>query len=192
MELDQARSTLLVQKKSTDVIRDRFRRRERVKHRLRANAKVFTRAWITRRTRRNQAQQWFRHHQRFRLECFEHGRKRASLLFGRNNLRIAIPFCFQAERVVLAADEFRSSLDLITVIHVDRHEHVFDRGHRCAFTNVVLTETSQRSSAHLHHVRQLVDRVRAVVPEMGHRARAARRSCVLIGQIHQPACERIA
>ncbi len=50
----------------------------------------------------------------------------------------------------------------------------------------------QRSRAHLHHVSQLVDRIRTVVPEMGHRARTARRSRILIGQVHQAACERVA
>ena len=44
MKLNEARSTLRVQQETTDVIRNRFCRRERIEHRLRANAKVFTRA----------------------------------------------------------------------------------------------------------------------------------------------------
>ena len=81
-----------------------------------------------------------RNRKRIGLYCFKHNCERTPLVFGRNDLRVAISLPFHAKRVVLTANDFRRRFDLITVIHVDRDEHFFDRRHRCAFANVVLTK----------------------------------------------------
>src|SRR5882724_822025 len=60
MKLNQSRGALLVEQEVTDMIGNCLGRCECVKVRRRANAKIFARARVTRRTRRNQTQQRFR------------------------------------------------------------------------------------------------------------------------------------
>ena len=78
------------------------------------------------------------------------------------------------------------------MIHVKRREHVFERGHRRAFANVIFAKALKRDGAHLHHLSQSIDDVGAVVPKMRDRTRSARRACVLIGEIHESAFECLA
>src|SRR4030095_8783129 len=95
----------------------------------------------------------------------------------------------EPKRVVCSSDKFGGGFHLIAVIHVDRHENVFERGHRCAFPNVVLSESLQRCCSNPHHIGQFINGVCAVVPKMGDRTRTVCRTRVLISQIHQTARE---
>ena len=73
MKLDQPRGAFLIQKKIAHVIGDRFRGRQRIERWVGTNAKIFARAGISRRTRRNQTQHRFGKGERFGLEGIQHG-----------------------------------------------------------------------------------------------------------------------
>ena len=75
--------------------------------------------------------------------------------------------------------------------HVERHQHILERRQRSSFANVVFTESFQGRRPHLHNVRESVEDIAAVIPQMRYRTGAACRPSVLISQVHQAARECI-
>ncbi len=80
-------------------------------------------------------------------------------------------------------------LQLVAVVQVERHQHLFQRGQRLARPDRSLAERLQPDAAHLDLVLEHGDGVGAVVPQRRQRVRSARRARVLVGEEAEAAAQ---
>ena len=107
----------------------------------------------------------------------------ACCLFGRGHrLHRRLTIAAQRIDIALATERFRSRVDLIAVIQVQRHQRFLDAGQRPAAPDRVLAEARQRRLAHGHHAAQFGGVVAPVVPEADIGMGGAGGSRIFIGE----------
>src|SRR5262249_4032172 len=150
----------------------RFGSADRVEGEPRTVAEVLASARIPDRAWRDQGEDALGQCERLRADGAQKSVQRAALLGGGNTLRYLLAIPANGVGVEESPKHLGSGLCLITVYEVNRYQHVFEAAHRSAHTDDIRREPAQCAAANFHHAVQLIDRVRAGVPQVGRRMRA--------------------
>ena len=112
-------------------------------------------------------------------------RQRPPLRRAVHRLRGGLAVAAQGIGVLETADDLGGGLQLVAVMEVERDQDLLEQGERLARGDVVLAEMGEPDAAHRQLVAQALGGVRAVVPEVGDRARRALGAGVLVGEEDQ-------
>ena len=132
--------------------------------RARKQLTVYPVAW---RPRRQQVQNTLRNRQLRRLERGAQRVDRPPLHFAAYPFHRRPGVAAHCIDEVLSADGRRGALDGVAVIHVNRHQRLFDHHRRHAGADGVGADAVQRGTAHFHQPRQLVGLIGTVGPLVG-------------------------